>query len=59
MPEIVISDTSCLILLKKIDQLTLLSKIYNKVVVPPLIAKEFGMELPSFIEVRGGDFFHF
>jgi predicted nucleic acid-binding protein len=52
MPEIVISDTSCLILLRKIDQLFLLSKIYGKVTVTPVIAKEFGLDLPEFVEVR-------
>ena len=52
MPETVISDTSCLILLQKIDHLFILSKIYSKVVVTPLIASEFGKDLPDFIEIR-------
>jgi len=52
MPEIVISDTSCLILLQKIDHLSLLSKIYSKVIVTPIIASEFGKDLPDFIEIR-------
>ena len=38
MPKIVISDTSCLILLNKIDELNLLSKLYNSVVITPEIA---------------------
>jgi predicted nucleic acid-binding protein len=52
MPEIVISDTSCLILLQKIGQLQLLSKIYPQVFVTSMIAKEFGSELPKEILVR-------
>lgn len=52
MPEIVISDTSCLILLQKIGQLQLLSKLYPQVFVTSVIAKEFGSELPKEILVR-------
>jgi predicted nucleic acid-binding protein len=52
MPEIVISDTSCLILLQKIGQLQLLSKLYPQVFVTSMIAKEFGSELPKEILVR-------
>lgn len=51
MPEIIISDTSCLIILKKINQLEILTKLYSKVWVTPEILKEFGEELVG-IEVR-------
>ena len=52
MPEIIISDTSCLILLQKIGQLQLLPKLYSQVFVTSLIAKEFGSDLPDEILIR-------
>lgn len=52
MPEIIISDTSCLIILKKIGQLQLFPKLYSQIFVTSLIAKEFGSDLPSEIVVR-------
>jgi len=52
MPDIIISDTSCLIILKKINQLEILTKLYSKVWVTPEVLKEFGEELIG-IEVRG------
>jgi predicted nucleic acid-binding protein len=51
MPEIIISDTSCLIILKKINQLEILTKLYSKVWVTPEVLQEFGEELVG-IEVR-------
>jgi len=52
MPEIIISDTSCLILLQKIGQLDLLPKLYSQIFVTPIIEKEFGSDLPKEIRVR-------
>jgi len=52
MPEIIISDTSCLIILHKIGQLPLLPKLYSQIFVTSLIAKEFGGDLPTEIVVR-------
>jgi predicted nucleic acid-binding protein len=52
MPEIIISDTSCLILLKKIGQLQLLPTLYAQIFVTSLIVKEFGSDLPAEIVVR-------
>jgi predicted nucleic acid-binding protein len=52
MPEVVISDTSCLILLKKIDELELLRVCYKNVVVTDVIATEFGEPLPQWIHVK-------
>lgn len=52
MPEIIISDTSCLILLKKIGQLQLLPKLSSQIFVTSLIVKEFGSNLPAEIVVR-------
>jgi predicted nucleic acid-binding protein len=50
--EIVISDTSCLILLSKIEELDLLNKLSNKVYITSVILQEFGKDLPSWIMVK-------
>jgi len=52
MPEIIISDTSCLIILQKIGHLHVLPKLYSHIYVTPSIVKEFGGDLPIEIKVR-------
>ncbi len=47
----VITDTSCFILLDKIDAFEVLHKIYSHVVTTPQIAKEFGKVLPDWIQI--------
>ena len=49
--DIIISDTSCLIILDKIDEFELLMKMGRKVFVTPIILKEFGKSLPDWISV--------
>lgn len=49
--EIIISDTSCLIILKKIEELELLNKIAEKVYITPIIDKEFNSRLPEWIKI--------
>jgi predicted nucleic acid-binding protein len=51
MPEIVISDTSCLIVLSKIGELDLLRKRYSRVLIPLEVEQEFGDSLPEWILV--------
>lgn len=48
----VITDTSCFILLDKINAFQILHSLYNKVVTTPQIAKEFGKPLPPWIEIK-------
>ncbi len=48
---IIISDTSCLILLSKINSLDLLCAMGGEVVVTPAIKAEFGNDLPAWISV--------
>jgi predicted nucleic acid-binding protein len=50
--EIIISDTSCLILLYKIKELELLRKFELPVCITPQIKNEFGLELPEWIQVK-------
>jgi len=52
MPNIVISDTSTLILFHKIDKFDLLRKVYRKLITSPEIAKEFGENLPEWIVIQ-------
>ncbi len=57
--DIIISDTSCLIILDKIDELELLMKMGRKVFVTPIILKEFGKSLPDWISVLSPENFHY
>ncbi len=52
MPRIVIADTSCLIVLDKIEQLEILQLLYSEVLTTPEVAEEFGLPLPQWISVR-------
>ena len=53
MPDIVvITDTSCLIAFSKIEALEILHKLYKRVIVSKEIAKEFGEQLPFWIEIH-------
>ena len=50
--EIIISDTSCLILLSKINELNLLKKLSKNVFITPSIKNEFGGHLPFWIQIK-------
>ena len=52
MPETIISDTSCFIILSKIDELDLLFKLYGKVITTSEVANEFGKTLPEWVEIK-------
>lgn len=52
MPAAIISDTSCFIILDKIDELDLLRKLYRIVLTTPEVISEFGSALPSWVEVK-------
>jgi predicted nucleic acid-binding protein len=51
MPKTVIGDTSCFIVLEKINELSLLNKIYREVITTPEIATEFNKPLPDWISI--------
>lgn len=52
MPSIVISDTSCLIILDKIGELEILHQTYESILTTSTVASEFGLPLPPWIVVR-------
>jgi len=51
LPDIVISDTSCFILLEKINALYLLRDTFTKVYTTPEVFLEFGNQLPDWVEI--------
>lgn len=52
MRKIIISDASCLILLEKINELELIHKLFGIITTTPEVAAEFGLPLPSWIEIE-------
>lgn len=52
MTTVVVSDTSCLIILEKIGHLSLLKESYEKVLVTPTVVLEFVAQLPDWIVIR-------
>jgi len=50
--QVIISDTSCLILLDKIDELHLLNKIYGELWTTQEVAQEFLKPLPKWIIIK-------
>jgi predicted nucleic acid-binding protein len=52
MPKVIISDTSCLIILTKIGELDLLRQLYKTVTITHDILLEYGEHLPDWIEVE-------
>lgn len=55
MQKIIIADSSCLILLDKIEELELLQKLFGEVTITSIIADEFGDSLPKWIAIKNPD----
>jgi predicted nucleic acid-binding protein len=51
MPNVIVSDTSCLILFYKIGELDLLKKLYGKLHITDTVLKEFNQPVPNWIEI--------
>lgn len=52
MPKIVIADTSCLIVLDKIQALSILHKLYSEILITQEIADEYSSDLPGWIKIK-------
>ena len=52
MHKIIIADTSCFIVLTKINQLELLHQVYTEIVTTVDILSEFGEPLPNWIKIK-------
>jgi predicted nucleic acid-binding protein len=50
MPNVIVSDTSCLILLSKIGELELLERLYGEIIITEVVKSEFIDPLPSWIK---------
>jgi predicted nucleic acid-binding protein len=53
--SIVIADTSCFILLDKINELDILQKVFGTVTTTFEISKEFNKPMPSWVNIRSAD----
>ncbi|MDN4164462.1 DUF3368 domain-containing protein [Cytophagales bacterium LB-30] len=52
MQKIILSDTSCLILMDRIGELELLHKLFRQITVTPEIAEEFKEKLPNWVKIE-------
>jgi len=52
MQKTIIADSSCLILLDKIEELELLKMLFGEVIITSVIAEEFGVPLPEWILIK-------
>lgn len=50
--SVIISDTSCLILLTKINKLSLLKELFGQIYITEIIADEYGEALPDYIIIK-------
>lgn len=51
MQNVIVSDTSCLILFYNIDELELLHKIFGRIIITETVAKEFKKLIPHWIDI--------
>jgi predicted nucleic acid-binding protein len=52
MHRTIISDTSCLILLEKIGELSILNKLFGIITTTSAVAEEYGQPLPPWFEIK-------
>jgi predicted nucleic acid-binding protein len=52
MPEVIISDSSCLIALTNAGHLDVLQLVYGRILTTSMVVQEFGYALPEWIDVR-------
>jgi predicted nucleic acid-binding protein len=52
MQPIIVADTSCLIVLEKINQLSILKHLFGVVTITSAINSEYGLPLPEFIKLQ-------
>lgn len=51
MPQIIVSDASCLILYSNIGEIELLKELYKKITITEIVSKEFNQPLPDWIQI--------
>lgn len=50
--SVVIADTSCFILLDRINEMHILRQMFTSIVTSEVIANEYGKNLPSWVEIK-------
>lgn len=55
MPNVIVSDSSCLILLAKLDELDLLAKVYGEIIITPEVAQEILFFVPVWIKIQAAE----
>lgn len=50
--QIIIADSSCLIVLENIKELSLLKKLFGEILITAQVKNEFGLKLPKWIKIR-------
>jgi predicted nucleic acid-binding protein len=57
MKRVVISDTSCLIILSKIGLMDILKDLFGEVLISEEVRNEFGEPLPTWVFVKKSQFY--
>jgi len=52
MQQVIVADTSCLILLDKLELLEILKTLFGSILITSEVAKEFGKLLPAFVKIE-------
>jgi len=52
MPNVIVSDTSCLILFSKIGELELIRKVFGNIIITEIVKSEYKDPLPKWITVK-------
>jgi predicted nucleic acid-binding protein len=52
MTKVVIADTSCLIILQKIDKLYILNELFSEITITREVAIEYGDDLPEWFVIE-------
>jgi predicted nucleic acid-binding protein len=52
MPKNIVCDSSCLILLHKINRLVLLQRVFGRIIITPEVLLEFNRPIPTWIDIQ-------
>ncbi|MBK7410250.1 MAG: DUF3368 domain-containing protein [Saprospirales bacterium] len=52
MSDIIIADTSCLIILEKAGELSVLKILFQEIIITPDVKAEFQLQIPEWIKVK-------
>lgn len=52
MPKNIVCDSSCLILLHKINRLDILKRVFGRIIITPEVLLEFNRPIPTWIDIQ-------